>query len=132
MRMIVNIDVPDLDAAISFYTAAIGLRRARLLEDDVAELTGGSCPVFLLKQPAGSSPAASITQPRAYTRHWSPVHIDFVVEQLEPAVKRAIDAGATQETGIVSWRGSRCVSFSDPFGHGFCLIEFVGETYDDG
>ena len=24
----------------------------------------------------------------------------------------------------IDWRGSRCVSFSDPFGHGFCFIQF--------
>jgi predicted enzyme related to lactoylglutathione lyase len=132
MRMIVNIDVPDLKAAISFYSAAVGLQCVRLLEDDVAELAGGSCPVFLLQKPAASSPAPAITAPRTYARHWTPVHLDFVVEQLEQAVERALDAGATRETGIVSWRGSRCVSFSDPFGHGFCLIEFARGTYNDG
>jgi hypothetical protein len=28
------------------------------------------------------------------------------------------------ETGHIDWRGSRCLSFSDPFGHGFCFIQF--------
>ncbi|MDX9739596.1 MAG: VOC family protein [Gammaproteobacteria bacterium] len=127
--MIVNIDVPDLDAAVSFYTAAIGLKLARLLDDDVAELTGASCPIFLLMRPEGVSPALGVTRTREYVRHWSPIHLDFVVDALEHAVKRAIDAGAMQETGIVLWRGSRCVTFSDPFGHGFCLIEFAQDTY---
>jgi hypothetical protein len=27
--------------------------------------------------------------------------------------------------------GSKCITFSDPFGHGFCLIEFAGDTYGD-
>jgi predicted enzyme related to lactoylglutathione lyase len=129
MGMIVNIDVPDLDAAVSFYTAAIGLRLARLLDDDVAELTGASCPIFLLMRPAGVPPAPGVTRTREYVRHWSPIHPDFVVDDLEAAVRRAIDAGATRETGVVTWRGSRCVTLSDPFGHGFCLIEFDNDTY---
>lgn len=71
MKVIINIDVPALESAIAFYTAALGVTHARTLDDDVA-------------------------------------------------TARAIAAGAIQESGYVDWRGSRCVSFSDPFGHGFC------------
>ena len=68
---------------------------------------------------------------RDYQRHWTPVHFDLVVPDVDAAAARAIAAGARQETGHVDWRGSRCISFSDPFGHGFCFIEFeANETYD--
>ena len=60
------------------------------------------------------------------------MHIDFVVDDIADAAKRAAHAGAVQEGPRVDWRGSRCMTFSDPFGHGFCLIEFAGETYSDG
>ncbi|WP_442909027.1 VOC family protein [Halopseudomonas sp.] len=66
---------------------------------------------------------------RQYARHWTPAHLDFVVEGLADAAERAIQAGAKQESECVEWRGSRCITFADPFGHGFCLLEFVGETY---
>jgi hypothetical protein len=38
-RALINIDVPELQPAIDFYAAAVGLRIERVLYDDVAELT---------------------------------------------------------------------------------------------
>jgi predicted enzyme related to lactoylglutathione lyase len=129
MRMIVNIDVPALAPAIDFYTAALNLELSRLLDDDVAELTGGSSMVYLLANPAGSRPVPSMGDERAYARHWTPVHIDFVVDDVREAAERAKRAGATQERECIEWRGSKCITFSDPFGHGFCLIELEDATY---
>ncbi|WP_170862748.1 VOC family protein [Halomonas caseinilytica] len=57
------------------------------------------------------------------------MHLDCVVEDLETAVRRAERAGARRESECREWRGSRCISFSDPFGHGFCLIEFTKGAY---
>lgn len=129
MRMIVNIDVPELEPAIAFYSAALGLTLKRILDDDMAELTGASATICLLASPAGSTPATSAAETRRYSRHWTPVHIDFVVDDLLASQTRAIQAGAKQESECIEWRGSKCITFSDPFGHGFCLIEFAGETY---
>lgn len=129
MRLIVNIDVPDLPQAIAFYTAALGLELSRTLEDDVAELVGASSMIYLLLKPAGSSPVQGASLARSYSRHWTPVHMDFVVDDLAAAARRALDAGARQESECVEWKGSKCITFSDPFGNGFCLIEFEGETY---
>lgn len=130
MRLIVNIDVPDLAPAIAFYTAALGLRHSRTLDGDVAELVGASSVIYLLRNAAGSSPGAAIPAVRDYARHWTPVHMDFVVEDLDAAVRRAVDAGAVRQAAQVDWKGSRCVTFADPFGHGFCLIAFDGESYE--
>lgn len=129
MRLLVNIDVPELAPAIDFYRAALGLRVSRLIGADVAELSGASSVIYLLRQPAGSPPVRSLPLARHYARHWTPVHLDFVVDDLAAATRRALDAGAIQESACVEWQGSRCISFSDPFGHGFCLIEFAGESY---
>lgn len=129
MRTIVNIDVPDLAPAIDFYTAALGLKLNRILDDDVAELAGASTVMYLLRNPAGSNPVSGHSVTRHYSRHWTPVHMDFVVDDVAAAAKRARDAGAIQESGCIEWRGSKCISFSDPFGHGFCVIEFAGGTY---
>ena len=38
MNILINLDVPDLDAAVKFYTAALGLEHTRTLDHDVAEL----------------------------------------------------------------------------------------------
>ncbi|MFL6673097.1 MAG: VOC family protein [Massilia sp.] len=132
MRVLINIDVPDLDMAAAFYQAAVGLTPSRVIDGDVVELTGGSCVLYLLRKTAGSTASAAASATRQYTRHWTPVHIDFVVENIEEAARRAILAGARQESECVVWMESKCITFSDPFGHGFCLIEFFGETYSAG
>lgn len=132
MRVIVNIDVPDLAAAIGFYTDALGLTLNRVIEDDVAELVGASSVIYLLRTPAGSRAAGAFAAVRDYARHWTPVHMDFVVADLTAAVKRAKDAGAVQESDCIEWKGSKCITFADPFGHGFCLIEFAQGTYGPG
>jgi predicted enzyme related to lactoylglutathione lyase len=129
MRVLINIDVPDLEIAAAFYQDALDLTLSRVIDGDVAELVGASCVLYLLRKDAGSVASPAATATRQYTRHWTPVHIDFVVDSIEEAARRAILAGARQESECVEWMGSKCISFSDPFGHGFCLIEFVEETY---
>jgi predicted enzyme related to lactoylglutathione lyase len=129
MRVLINIDVPDLQAGIAFYQAALGLRLHRVLDDDVAEMHGAACTLFLLQNPAGSSATATAEISRDYARHWTPVHMDFVVDDLDAAAARAEAAGASREAEPVAWRGSTCITYSDPFGHGFCLIQFDGQTY---
>jgi predicted enzyme related to lactoylglutathione lyase len=131
MRVIVNVDVPDLAAAIAFYTRALPLRLNRVLDDDVAELVGASCVIYLLQNAEGSQPVSTLSLLRDYARHWTPVHMDFVVDDVEQAAQRAVDAGARRESECVEWRGSRCITLSDPFGHGFCVIQFTDGTYRD-
>lgn len=129
MRIVINIDVPELAPAINFYCAALGLTYNRTLDNDVAELTGASSVIYLLTKNAGSTASSSSQEARHYTRHWTPVHVDFVVDDIAAAAVRAKSAGAHQESECIDWRGSKCITFSDPFGHGFCLIEFANGTY---
>jgi predicted enzyme related to lactoylglutathione lyase len=130
--MVVNIDVPELAPAIEFYSAALGLTLSRIIDEDVAELTGASSVIYLLAKADGTVPAGSAEEVRRYMRHWTPVHIDFVIDDLVESANRAINAGASQESECIEWKGSKCITFSDPFGHGFCLIEFENETYSEG
>ncbi|MCU5782845.1 bleomycin resistance protein [Alcanivorax balearicus MACL04] len=131
MKMIVNIDVPELARAIEFYTDALGLRHSRTMDNDVAELTGASAVIYLLQKDFGSKAASTSPPACCYIRHWTPVHIDFVVDDIEVAAARALRAGAVRESECIEWNASKCITFSDPFGHGFCLLEFAGETYGD-
>jgi len=55
----------------------------------------------------------------------------LTVPNLEEATKRAIAAGAKIETGPRQTPYGKISTFSDPFGHGFCLIEFQGRGYDE-
>lgn len=63
-------------------------------------------------------------------RHWTPVHLDFVVPDLDAAIDRARLAGATLEGAPTTHAYGRLALLADPFGHGFCLIEFTGRGYD--
>ncbi len=131
IELLVNLDVADLARAEAFYVGALGLRPGRRFGDGGVELLGASSPVYLLKKPAHSRPGPGIPGRRDYTRHWTPVHLDFVVTDLVAACRRAEAAGAVAEGPIRSANWGRIATFADPFGHGFCLLEFVGHGYDE-
>ena len=128
--LLVNIDVNDLERAEAFYVAAFGLTPGRRFGEAGVELLGAPCAIYLLAKPAGSSPAAG-APPRDYRRHWTPVHLDFVVPDVETAVARAEAAGARLEAPVRTQAWGRLALMADPFGHGFCLLEFLGHGYDE-
>ena len=133
MELLVNIDVDDIEKAIAFYENALGLRLGRrLFGGSVVEMLGASSKIHLLSKPSGSLPSPRVSLPRSYQRHWTPVHLDFVVENVTAAVQRASAAGAILEGEIQSFNWGRMAVMSDPFGHGFCLLEFIGKGYDEG
>lgn len=68
---------------------------------------------------------------RDYKRHWTPLHCDVVVDDLESALSRALAAGAVQEQTIREHNWGRIATLSDPFGHGWCLLQFHGRGYDE-
>jgi len=131
MELLANIDVPDLEAAVSFYTAALGLSVGRRFGTFGAELLGASSAIYLLEKPAGTAPTPGARQLREYSRHWTPVHLDFVVPDLAAALARATAAGAKLEGHVRTANWGRIAVLADPFGHGFCLIEFLNRGYDE-
>lgn len=131
MDMLVNIDVPDLARAEAFYTAAFGLRPGRRIGAEVLELLGAPVPIYLLQKAAGTSPVPGGTQVRSYQRHWCPVHLDIVVPDIDAALRQALTAGALQETPVQVARWGKLAMLADPYGNGFCLIEFIGRGYDE-
>jgi predicted enzyme related to lactoylglutathione lyase len=127
---LVNVDVADLDKAIRFYGDAFALTVGRRFAFGV-EMLGASSALYLLVKPAGSLAVPALDQRRDYRRHWTPVHLDFVVPDIEAALGRAERAGAAREGEIQTHRWGRIAMLADPFGHGFCLIEFLGRGYDE-
>jgi predicted enzyme related to lactoylglutathione lyase len=126
---IVNLDVPDLAAAETFYTAAFDLRVGRRLGPGALELLGGPTPLYLLQNDAGSA-ATEDGDVRDYERHWTPVHLDWVVADIDAALARAVAAGATLERPVRKRLWGKIAVLSDPFGHGFCLIQFSDAGYN--
>lgn len=131
MDLLVNIDVPDLQQATAFYCAAFGLVRGRRLGDGVMELRGAQAPIYLLEKAPGTESSGLGTQRRSYARHWSPVHLDFVVEDIDAAVVRVVAAGATVEQPVKTANWGKLAMLADPFGHGLCLVQFEGRGYDE-
>ncbi len=129
MTVLINIDVPALAPAVAFYTEAFGLTVSRRFGDGGAELSGWPAAVYLLEKPGGTIGAAD--QPRDYGRHWTPVHLDVVVEDVDDAVERALAAGAVLEQAAVTHAWGRIAILADPFGHGLCLLQFLGRGYDE-
>ena len=127
--LLVNVDVEDLARAERFYCDALGLTVGRRF-DGAAELLGADAPLYLLAKPAGTPAGPPPAAARHYRRHWTPVHLDFVVEHLEAALARALAAGATLEKDIASHAWGRIALLADPFGNGFCLVQFSAAGYD--
>jgi predicted enzyme related to lactoylglutathione lyase len=94
------------------------------------ELLGMSTPFYLLLQKTGTT-ATTAGNARTYERHWTPVHLDFVVEDIDAAVERALAAGARLEKPAAIHSYGKLAVLADPFGHGFCFIQFLGRGYDE-
>ncbi len=125
------IDVPDLERALAFYRDAFDLLPARRLGKDWVELQGPGVTVDLLRTRPGTAPIpASADATRTFVRHWTPVHIDVVVDDLDAGVARAVAAGATLDRAIQERPYGRMANLADPFGHGFCLLEMNARGYD--
>jgi predicted enzyme related to lactoylglutathione lyase len=131
MNLLVNLDVDDLDKAVRFYGSVFRLKVGRRFGASGVEMLGSSAPIYLLAKAPRTLASRSISQRRNYERHWTPVHIDFVVEEIETAVKEAIAAGAQLEEPIATHKWGKLALMADPFGHGFCFIQFLGQGYDE-
>jgi predicted enzyme related to lactoylglutathione lyase len=128
--LLVNIDVDDLERGVRFYTEGLGLRVGRRFRERWIELVGATCNLYLLEKKPGTQAIRGQDVTRSYQRHWTPVHLDFVVASLEVARERVLRAGAVLESDIAEHAYGRLAMFADPFGHGLCLIEFNSEGYD--
>ena len=119
----VSIDVPDLARGVRFYVEAFGFAKVAEPVPGLAVLRAGDSEICLLEKPAGSQPAPGTPDRRRYERHWTPVHVDFHVDDLAATLAKAIAAGARKEQYFDNPEHGAVAFCSDPFGHGFCLIE---------
>jgi lactoylglutathione lyase len=125
MKLLVNIDVPDLEAATRFYVDAFGFTVGRRMGPIFRELLGAPIPVYLLVKAAGTEPFPSAPARRSVDRHWTPVHLDIAVSDLEASVARARAAGARTESDITNHKWGRMCLLADPFGNGICLLDLT-------
>jgi len=119
----VSIDVPSLAEGIAFYCAAFGFsKKSEPVPGVVAVLAGLNVELVLLEKQAGSQPSPQTKDRRTFERHWTPVHLDFHVDDLHAALEKVEALGAKREQVFENPEHGSAAFCSDPFGHGFCLI----------
>ena len=125
------IEVTDLDHGIEFYCSGLGLTLKRQLSPRWVELAGANLPIFLLAERPAVAELGATNVPHDFGRHWTPVHLDFIVTNLEEMVARLCGLGASLDREIQIREYGRMANMGDPFGNGFDLIEFSGPGYDN-
>jgi predicted enzyme related to lactoylglutathione lyase len=119
----VSIDVPSLADGVRFYSEAFGFTKVAEPIPGLAVLRAGDSEICILEKAAGSAPSLRTEDKRRYERHWTPVHMDLHVDDFGAALAQALAAGAKQEQLFQNPKRPSVAFCSDPFGHGFCLIE---------
>jgi catechol 2,3-dioxygenase-like lactoylglutathione lyase family enzyme len=122
MKYSVSIDVPNLDEGLRFYRDAFGYNEAARPVESYAIARCGESEIGLLEKAPGSKPAMGSDDVRRYERHWTPVHVDFYVEDFDAVLGAAISAGAKSEQKFDGGNHPPVAFCSDPFGNGFCII----------
>jgi predicted enzyme related to lactoylglutathione lyase len=117
MEFSICIDVDDVDRAVEFYGRGLGLTVVEH-QPDWAQVKLGAQTFWIMKIPAGLQGPIS----RDYRRHWTPVHLDFTVEDIDEAVKRAVGAGGKLEGEIQRGAKGGLANLVDPSGNGVDLV----------
>lgn len=122
LKLSVCIDVSDLELATRFYCEALGCS----LEKEQAShntLSAAGTTIHLSSKDSGSAATPSGAA-RDYSRHWTPVHLDFDVDDVGAVSEKVKRFGGQVEN---SKRGDwgEAAFCSDPFGHGFCLLRIA-------
>jgi len=124
------VGVSEAARGIEFYCEGLGLVLKRRLSPTWIELEGANCPIYLLANRPAVADLGGTTAIRSYERRWTPVHLDFVVDDLGATVARLLALGGSLDLEIRAREYGRIANMADPFGNGFDLIEFAGAGYD--
>jgi len=122
IKISVSIDVSDLIKAEAFYIDALGCKKLRNQGESMVVLSVENCDIYLQEKAVGTKPLP--TKPeivREYSRHWTPIHLDFLCENVDEVVSKIVSFGGQHEGGESGDWGSIAYC-SDPFGNGFCII----------
>lgn len=120
LKLSISIDVSDLKQAEHFYTEALGCKKLRD-QGGMSVISVENCDIYLQEKKEGSKAIPNETIERSYSRHWTPVHIDFLTENVDEIVDKILKLGGKHEGGE-SGDWGKIAYCSDPFGNGFCII----------
>jgi predicted enzyme related to lactoylglutathione lyase len=118
MKLEICIDVDDVDRAVEFYGRGLGLEIPQQ-EKEWAKATLGDQVFWIMMIDRGRIGAIT----RDYKRHWTPIHLDFHVDDIDTVVSRALAAGEKLDREIQrNPDGGAMANLSDPSGNGIDLV----------
>lgn len=118
----VSIDVPVLEQGLRFYREVFGFVETARPFAAMAILDANNVTVCIHEKTAGTKSASEGDATRHYDRHWTPVHLDLHVADLDAVLAKVRAEGGTVEMEFRD-QGPKPVGFCcDPFGNGFCVI----------
>jgi predicted enzyme related to lactoylglutathione lyase len=120
VKISISIDVSDLRQGEEFYVSALGCKKLRD-QMGMSVISSDNVEIYIQEKKAGSNPISDKSVKRDYSRHWTPIHLDFITSDIENVVKKVIELGGKKEGGE-SWDGGSIAYCVDPFGNGFCVI----------
>lgn len=119
-KISICIDVADLQRATTFYCDALGgVLEKRQETHNTLSLDG--ITLHLAEKEAGSNALRVGEGERSFERHWTPVHLDFDVPDVDEATAKVKQFGGTVE-GIKRGDWGAAAFCADPSGNGFCLL----------
>ncbi len=119
----VSIDVPSLDEGLAFYCGVFGFAERSRPFPAMAILDGNNVSICMHAKAAGTGSSGPASPKRTYDRHWTPVHLDFHVPDLDSVLQKLVAAQGKIEAEYRT-QGPHPTAFCcDPFGNGFCVIE---------
>lgn len=114
------IDVPDLGRATAFYCEGLGCSLVKK-RDSHNTVSANGAKIHLALKEAGTPATGQEGPVRDYARHWTPIHLDFDVEDIQTAIAAVKRLGGTvEDTKRGDWGAAAFCA--DPFGNGFCLL----------
>ncbi len=119
LKATVSIDVSDMAKAVTFYVEALGCQFKKKYADNWQVVSVGTLDLHIQEKAAGSIGAAD--DKRTYRRHWTPVHLDFIVDDIDPVCAEIERHGGRVEKKTFS-EIADLANCADPFGNGFDLI----------
>jgi len=120
IKISVSIDVSDLKQAETFYMEALGCKKVRD-QGSMVILSVENSHIYLQEKKAWTKPLKSSDVVRDYNRHWTPIHLDFLCDNVDEVVSRVVKLGWTHEWWESADWGA-IAHCADPFGNGFCII----------
>lgn len=121
-KISVCIDISEMKKGIKFYTEALGCQLIKE-GDEYTELSFDGLKMYLIARENGTNPLITGEAVRNYERHWTPIHLDFHVSNIDQCISSIIELGGVKE-GESSGDWGSAAFCADPFGNGFCVMEY--------